>query len=298
MKKHKLHGFIFLIILALTGCKSVPSGLPVNAIDLLDNESAFYITIPKSADPQLLETIINNAYKNLTQKDIQQLVDRINTVYCGINHKKNNMEYQLSVSGDIPVKYVAKVLNKKNGWNVNTYKPNDSDNEYKLYNHVNMSELQLCFPSNQIICAGRNITGMINKFDTINNISFDSNIDISESFSDFDDEMYDWLSNTDNSIHFYANKPQSFLSTLTGSQLDLKLFNVKGSFKIDEEYTDQYILDLYFNFKNDKFRKVGKSLLSLAFGLTDSQTKVIGETELNITGIKLNKKQLYQLFNI
>ena len=55
------------------------------------------------------------------------------------------------------------------------------------------------------------------------------------------------------------------------------------------------LLDLDFNFKSDKFRKAGRALLTLAFGLTNSQAEEIDFSELKISGIRIDKQQLYKI---
>ena len=82
---------------------------------------------------------------------------------------------------------------------------------------------------------------------------------------------------------------------MTGANLDLRLIDVKGSFVTDPKHENQYLLDLDFNFKSDKFRKAGRALLTLAFGLTNSQAEEIDFSELKISGIRIDKQQLYKI---
>ena len=116
--------------------------------------------------------------------------------------------------------------------------------------------------------------------------------------SELEPELTSYLKGAENEIRFYANKPQSFLTILTGAQLDLKLIDVKGAFRTDPKHPKQYFLDLDFQFKNGTFLKAGKSLLILAFGLTNSQEEIIGDSELIIRGIRLDKEQLYKLLSL
>ena len=83
---------------------------------------------------------------------------------------------------------------------------------------------------------------------------------------------------------------------MTGAKLDLKLKEVSGVFVQDEKHENQYILNLKFMFKNEKYLKAGKTLLTLAFGLTNSQSIIVETDELQINGIKLDKNQLIKLF--
>ena len=53
-----------------------------------------------------------------------------------------------------------------------------------------------------------------------------------------------------------------------------------------------------FRFKNGTFLKAGKTLLVLAFGLTNSQEEIIGNSELIIHDIRMDKQQLYKLLSL
>ena len=46
------------LVLLFAGCKSAPAARPVDAIELLDAESSFYIAVPKAADNELIQRII------------------------------------------------------------------------------------------------------------------------------------------------------------------------------------------------------------------------------------------------
>ena len=186
---------------------------------------------------------------------------------------------------------LPKVLNEKNGWVVSEYSPNGSDASYKLYSN----KIEMAFPSENHVCAGRDIEGMLTKYDTLSGMPADGNKGI---ISDLDPELVTYLKGAESEIRFFANKPQSFLTILTGAQLDLKLIDVKGSFKTDPKHPNQYLLTLDFQFKNGIYLKAGKTLLILAFGLTNSQEKIIGESELIIHDIRIDKKQLYQLLSL
>ena len=74
--------------------------------------------------------------------------------------------------------------------------------------------------------------------------------------------------------------------------------NVKGNFTTDPKHPNQYFLDLDFRFKNGTFLKAGKTLLTLAFGLTNSQEEIIGDSELIINDIRIDKQQLYKLLSL
>ena len=280
---------IFFLLFA--GCKSAPAGRPVDALELIDDQSSFYIAVPKAADNVLIERIITGFYEGASEADAKMIADRVNKVYCGLNRSKHGTEVQASVDGNIPAKLLPKVLNEKKGWIISDYTPASSVNRYKVYT----GPVEMSFPSSNLACIGRNLEGMIDKYDSLSILPSD---DTTELYSDLDPELIYYLKGAENEIRFFANKPQSFLTILTGAQLDLKLIDVKGSFTTDPKHPNQYFLDLDFRFKNGTFLKAGRTLLILAFGLTNSQEKIIGDSELLINDIRIDKQQLYKLLSI
>lgn len=278
---------IFFLLL-LAGCKSAPAGRPVDALELIDSKSSFYIAVPKAADTVLIERIIKGFYSEASEEDAKMIADRVNKIYCGLNRSKTETEIQASIDGNIPVKFLPKVLSEKNGWIISDYSPAGSASKYKLYSNL----IEMSFPSEKIALAGRDLEAMLTKYDTLSKLPAE---DTTELYSELNPELTSYLKGAESEIRFYANKPQSFLTILTGAQLDLKLIDVKGSFKTDPKHPNQYFLDLDFLFKNGTFLKAGKTLLTLAFGLTNSQEEIIGENKLIIHDIRIDKAQLYKL---
>ncbi len=284
---------IALLSLLFAACKTVPAGLrPVDAIELIDNNSSFYMAVPKAADNVLIEHIITNMAEGLSEQDAKAIAAHIDKIYCGLNRSKKSMEFQASVEGQIPRSFLPKVLNAKNGWISNTYIPAGSEVNYKIYS----GPIEMTFPTDKICCIGRDINGMLDKYDYLSKLPAEE--EPGKLYSDLDEELVGYLKGAESDIRFFANKPQSFLTILTGAQLDLKLIDVKGSFTTDEKHPNQYFLDLDFRFKNGTFLKAGRTLLVLAFGLTNSQEEIIGDSELIIKKIRIDKKQLYKLLSL
>lgn len=282
-----------MISVFVTGCKTVPVSRTVRAIELLDDESAFYIAIPSSADSDLVQKIIKSYVPSLSDSNAKMICEKIDTVYCGISNEKNHMDFQCVVSGNIPVNMMPKILTKKNGWETSKIIPQDSSTQYNLYSISNENfSIDMSFPSANLAVLGRDVPKMIGRYDFLSKLptdDFELNTIIEKNLADF-------LNGAENEIRFCANKPQSFLTILTGAKLDLKLKEVSGVFVQDEKHENQYILNLKFMFKNEKYLKAGKTLLTIAFGLTNSQSIIVGTDELQINGIKLDKNQLIKLF--
>ena len=282
-----------MISVFVAGCKTVPVSRTVRAIELLDDESAFYIAIPSSADSDLVQKIIKSYVPSLSDSNAKMICEKIDTVYCGISNKKNHMDFQCVISGNIPVNMMPKILTKKNGWETSKIIPQDSSTQYNLYSISNENfSIDMSFPSANLAVLGRDVPKMIGRYDFLSKLptdDFELNTIIEKNLADF-------LNGAENEIRFCANKPQSFLTILTGAKLDLKLKEVSGVFVQDEKHENQYILNLKFMFKNEKYLKAGKTLLTLAFGLTNSQSIIVETDELQINGIKLDKNQLIKLF--
>lgn len=302
LKKHSFSNKIALSICGLalcaglaagvfTSCKTLPVAeeKPVNALDLLDNESAFYISIPNDVDPELMVRFLQNNIKGFSEKDAQMVSDRINNVYAGLIHKKNKTMIQISSDADFGDSLASKILTPKSGWQTNLV-TTALKNTYNVYEN---NALEVCFPSKSVALVGRDIPVMLSQFDNIRSLELDAE----EAPHLLDDYIYDYLAGAreNNEIRFYAGRPQSFLTLLTGAQLDLKLDHVSGSFVVDKDYPSQYILTLDFKFKESKFLRAGRSLLTLAFGLTNSNCQLISDDELIISDIQIAKKQLYKI---
>ena len=271
-----------------TSCKTLPQGRKVDAIELLDDRSAFYIAIPKKADSDLIERIIENNIDKIPESQAKAIAQRIDKAYIGINRSRNVLEFQAAIDASIPLNYIPKVLNEKKGWKVSKYAPEQSQSVYPVYK----SKISISFPESKIACLGRNVNYMIDRYDMLCKMPEDTENHI---YSELDEQLIDYLKSAEDEIRFFANKPQSFLTILTGANLDLKLFDVKGFFVTDPNFDSQYLLSLEFIFKNEKFLKVGRGLLILAFGLTDSQEEIIGNNILKINGIRIDKNQLYKV---
>lgn len=292
-KLNKIKFSILLVLISfLFGCKSVPQKTYVEPLNLLDNESTFYVAIPKSVDPELVKKIITTNVQDISEKDAELIASRIEKIYCGINKSKKGIELQGSIKANIPTSYVPKVFNKRNGWNEGVVSGSTEDFKYYSNDFINIA-----FPSSNIVCIGRGMQYMLNTYDVLSN-EISAEGDVIKNKSELPDELYNYLLNANEDIRFYANKPQSFLSLLTGANLNLKLVDVSGAFIVDPSHENQYLLQLNFDFKNEKYLRAGKGLLALAFGLANGQTEIVGNTKLIVKDIKINKNQLYKILTI
>ncbi len=272
------------------GCKSTPVvQKTVHPLNLIDNNSSFYLKIPTKQDKSLVVSIVEHNIKDVSESDANLIAERIDTIYLGINKRRKSTEFQLSASCSIPKIAVSKLFTKKNGWNSEKLILQNQlgdEVEYKIFDN---SELLLSFPSQNLVALGRAVPSMVEVYNTYfyeieNGPVFNLNPLITE-----------WFEKDDDAIRFFATKPQSFLTILTGANLNYKLVYVCGTIISDTKRDDQYIMNLEFEFREKKVVPAAKAALSLAFGLTNSEVYLETPTHLVISNIKISKKELYKI---
>jgi hypothetical protein len=285
---------LFVIVLALlfASCKSLPEDAQssVKAIDLIDSASSFYLSIPKKVDEDLVTRIIRSNVEQLSDDDIKALAQRVNHLYIGISRSNYKNVLQASIESDVPVKYVPRLLSSKNGWTKTSFNPVNSKNQYEIYSQ---NKLNVAFPSDNHIVLGRDVNGMLSTYDVIRNSSEEEGQD--GYFSSLDKQIYDWLGGSREEIRFFTVQPSTYLHVLLGNNLNLQLLSVWGAFRQNPKSKDSYLLDLTFNFKNEAYKKASKTILMIAFGLTDSSSNADSPTILEISDIELSKKQIYKI---
>lgn len=307
LKKHNFSGLqvlkacglvvLVLFIVCVSGCKSVPEASFVNPLDVMDGKSSFYLRIPASVDSVLLEQILKGKFKGISDSDASKIIDHIDTVYIGLNRSRKGVDYQISLSCNFPQIYVKSAFTKKNGWESDLLTLTAPDGKPRKYTVYQGAGTLVSFPSESLACFGRNVPAMVEKY---HNLSLSSdNIPAEDPVSG---DVYSWLSYDngipDDEIHFFADKPQSFLTMLTGAQLNYQLAYVRGRMYNDSKNDKQYIMQLEFEFKDKRMVQAAKGALSLAFGLTDSELTRDSDTHITVSNIKISKAQLYKILVI
>ena len=293
MKKLNEASLIALFLLLVTACKTVPSGTIVKAPELLDKNKNFFISIPTAVDPELVKYLIKSNVEGISDADVNELAGRIDRAYAGLNADNKNSKLQLAIDSRIPVKYIPKLLTKKNGWSVKDYTGPTSSAKYGVYSQ---NDITMAFPSDKLALIGENVEGMLAKYDEIHSIPADDSIGVN--YSALDSMTYDHITESDSEIRFITNKPETFLLMLTGQKLTLQLNTVRGSFIPDPKNDNQYILDFIFEFKSATVAKAGKVMLGFVFTLADGDDNALEANEVKITGIKIKKQQLYDLLSL
>lgn len=295
MRKHidaeSITAFFLCVLLTVffAGCKSAPQGAPVKPLDLMEAGSSFYIKMPAETDPELVKRVLQNSVEGLNDEEAGKIAERITVIYTGLERKRNETIMQAVVSGNVPQTAATKLLKKRKDWEAASVyaKTSDTSREY-VYFTEKTTGLKIAFPSNTIACLGCSVPGML--------ADYDNHAFYGDESHHIDDTLYEWLNGGGQQIRFYAVKPQSFLTILTGANLNLKLSYAKGFLITDKNQNNQYLMTMEFEFNDVRMVKAGAGLLSLAFGLTNSQTQLTTPTHIVVSDIRINKKQLYKLF--
>ena len=286
-----------LFALSFTSCKSSAlQEIYVDPLELLDNDSSFFLSIPYSADPALMTRIIESNVSSIGQENAENAAKRVGVVYAGFLKSRKSMEVQLAGNVDFPKMIQGKVFTRKNGWLESTMDIKLKDENPVKYSIWSQNDLDISLPSDKIILLGRDTKGMLERY---HSKYFDINL---ESDKKLIAPVKEYLSYSSSDkpaeIKFYATRPQSFLTMLTGANLTLKLLYVRGSMRLDPKLDKQYLMDLEFDFKDSRTVPAARGVLSVAFGLTDSDVTQETPWHLTISNIKINKEQLYKLLSL
>lgn len=299
LTKHNkwLSGVLGAFVLIASGisvaCKSTPSVSEVDPLELLDSKSAFYIRIPKDVDSKLISRMLQNNLEGLSESEAQKVAERIDTVYLGLKKSKRNVDFQISSLCSFPKIAVSSAFSKKNGWTSDKLVLEGADKKNISYTIYNNSGILAAFPSESVALIGNSVPSMVERYHNISQkIEFEDNFLI-------DENIHDWLSYEnglhDEQIRFYASKPQSFLTTLIGANLNFKLIYVKGFLVNDLKNENQFVTELEFEFRDSRVIVAAQAMLEVAFGLTDSSVRRTSDTHLVVSGIRINKNQLYKI---
>lgn len=301
MLKHRkmfyaMSAVVFMIAAGIcsVGCKSTPFiENEVNPLDLLDSRSAFYIRIPKDVDSALVARMLQNNLQGISENDAQKIAGRIDTVYLGLKKSRKSVEFQISSLCSFPKIAVSAAFSKKNGWFSDKLVLENAEKKEISYTVYSNSGILVAFPSENIALIGNNVPSMVERYHNISQkIEFSDDLLLGE-------DIKNWLSYEDGvrdgQIRFYASKPQSFLTTLIGANLNFKLVYAKGFLENDLNNENQYLAELEFEFRDTRVVGAAQAMLEVAFGLTDSNVKKTSDTHLVVSGIEINKNQLYKI---
>ncbi len=297
MKRYKSGAFALAAALCALffSCRTAPpppEQSSVDAVDLLDGRSAFYFKIPASLDATLLGRMLSGSFKSLSEDDARMIVSRVDTLYAGLTRTASASEFQLSALCSVPKAAVPYVFSAKNGWK--TRRTASARADQPAQNIYNNGALDVALPSERIVCAGRAVLPMLDAYHALSRAErpYAAADGSSEALSA---PVREWLTDGGNEIRFFAVRPQSFLASLTGANLNYKLSYARGKMAAIPNDSAQYLMEFEFEFRDKSIVLAAKAALSLAFGLTDSEAVLETPTHLKLRGIKIDREYVYKV---
>lgn len=288
--------FILVFAFVLFSCKT--NQIPLNHVeplDLIDSKNQIFMAIPEKADPNLVSSLIQMNVGGISHDDALKAAERIRVLYVGLVRARRSADFQISALVEFPKIAVNKVFTKRNGFEIHKNKIENADGSSFSYLVYSKDGIEIAVPEPYIAFLGRNVPGMLEVFHgKAAATGYENPFPLPDGIYDFlkvkDDE--------DSSLKFYATNPSSFLTMLTGANLNLKLSYVCGTMAQDSAFKEQYVMSLEFDFLDPRLVPAAKGALSLAFGLTDSDLVLESPAHLKISNIKIGKEHLYRLLVI
>lgn len=298
------------VVSVFTACKSTPSGISerklkilrqdVNPLELLDSDSNFYLSLTPNADKELTGLLIKK-YFGGSSSQASQIISRISTVYAGFNKSRRSSYLQMTARSDLSPTVEKLAFTQKNGFAENIFYHqaegvdvegvvHNLNTEYKFYTSETLEDMQVALPSSKIACIAPDVANMLTRYD---NLSLGHESDGGPKLSA---DVMDWLSSPGDQIRFFAANPLSFLTILTGTNLNLQLSYVKAT--VESDNSENYTMNLEFEFVDERVVRVGQSILTLAFGLANSNIEQKTKTNLRINGVQIPKTQIYKLLSL
>ena len=320
LKRHSVFMRIFSAVFAtvfatifslffVAGCKSVEVVRPepemdVDSLLLLDNKSSVYLRIPANVDENLISRILQNSVQGLSPSGGAFIAEKIRIVYAGISRSRTSTSFQLVADCSIPSSLARHAFSEKNGWSEEHIALKSGENDERLYSIYTANDISLSFLGDSKVCAGRNIDKMIEKYHRLafpfEDASSGENNTLSKGVDSLKNGAYQYLfydkENPDGTIRFFTPRPQSFLPMLIGSTLNFNLVYVCGELFPDKKNSDQIIMQLELEFKDEKYIPFGRGVLSVSFGLSESDVYLETPTHLIVKNIKISRDQLYRIF--
>lgn len=314
----------------------LPAASLVLPVRLLDPTLPFYVMLPMSADKEVSKSIINFLLSQYTtNKEVtSKLLSSINCLYLSMKHKKEEDDRSIVIDykgkKDVLEPLFATLLGTT-PYTVTLPLPNTEEEareegntledkeavlevSYKIFNLKEGNSF--LFLSDDLAYYGKNAFRTLalyhyfayyGKFPNaslekiIESLQEEGEEENTNAYAELPEEVQEFLyfrEKDKSEARFYALKPQSFLTTLTGTSLNFNLKYASGIMKTVHKSEDAYLLTLDLEFKNTKYIKAAAGSLTVAFGLSSASIEYPTSTHLTIEGVRVKKKTLYQVLGV
>ncbi len=260
MKKHNiLFGITIVIIVALTGCASMPDFTQeIDPLTIFDENATMYAHIRISGNEGVLENLILNNIEGMDEDSLDTILERSHSLYIAVfEETTTNPAYmQLALQGSFPVLFVNASLNSNRGWE--TQNANIDGSTYRYKQHSSGMELAT-LSSNLIVLSSYNVSSMQNRFmkSLFNTIVFPVAYDeqgVSNSINT--------LFMNDSSIAFYFPEAKSLISSMLPIPIELAVDYAYASVSIVDD--ENFLLSIQLKMQDERLARGTMTLLNLA----------------------------------
>ncbi len=259
-----------------TSCKSTSGLSSVEPIELLSVDSDAYFSIPVQPNFDFSKKLVKSVASDdsISEKDVNRILERIDTIYASMN--LTGSAFEMSASGNFPVKLSKFFLTEKNGWK------NHKFNSYKYNEHLD-SGLALSFLSSDLVClssSSKIVEKQLKKCDDILSQSDVQNVSFETSDSD---------------ICFFFPNAADILSMLVGdnAMLSACFKSAYGSLRQIPD-SENFDLTLTLSLADSRMKMAVSGILRLAF-LGTSVGISTAEDSVTLTGLMLDWNSIFSL---
>lgn len=288
-----------MIAASFFSCKSAPELNSVDPFDLLDTDSALYLTVPVQPNKDFVVSAIQKVAKT-AESDAEKIAERLDTAYISISPKG---KMQLSANGNIPQTFVGFALSEKNGWESGVVE------QQTIYTH-RQTQYHLCMPTSSNAFLSNDIVPMVKKFNQIAYAGFDStgkktaenqeksNLSSEKLVSEtLNETAFKFLhENVATDIMLYSPNPAAFLRNfLGGVNVGTPVTSIYARFSKYQKSNDEFNVTLILNLSDPRTVKAAAAAMKLAFFPIAVKISQTAQSQITIADLPVSQKKLLSM---
>ncbi len=292
MKKHNyFFALTILIILALTGCATMPDFTKeIDPLTIFDENATMYAHVKISGNEGVLENLILNNIEGMDEDSLDTILERSHSLYIAVFEETASTPayIQLALQGSFPVLFVNASLNSNRGWQNHSADIDGSTYRYKQHSTgIELATLS----SNLIVLSSHNVSRMQNRFmkSLFNTIVFPVAYDeqgIANSINT--------LFMNDSSIAFYFPEAKSLISSMIPIPIELAVDYAYASITIIDD--ENFLLSVQLKMQDERLARGTMTLLSLALLGSNIKAELLEGGIIALSDLPLSATFLEEMF--
>ena len=288
----------FFCLIYFASCKSMEQSIPsVDALALLEENSAVYFKIPVAKHSEFAKKLLCYVVPGLTEKNADYIIPKINTICAGlgnINDKNDMNRVQVSLEGNIPPLAVKTALSEKKGWTLKKSSVNSKIAGISVphvYYERKDTDYKLALASLKNFVFSKDVEPLLQRYE----VQLDSLAEtgfVMVPGENWVASTYEWMTETTDEMRFCVLYPQGFLKNLLGRDMKFAIVCARGS--LTDNNDGSYNLALNIDFENRFVLTAAKAALSLVYG-KNAKIETSSET-LKVFDIRLTTEDVLELF--